>query len=57
MNQNIGVIEPNVYLQAYQVLNEVQAVLAGLTAFVVTLFLLAFDHTAVMSTLRNQKSK
>lgn len=52
---NIGVIEPNVYLQAYQVLNEVQAVLAGLTAFVITLVLLAFDHTAVMSTLRNQR--
>lgn len=52
---DIGVIEPNVYLQAYQVLNEVQAVLAGLTAFVVTLVLLAFDHTAVMSALRNQR--
>ncbi len=52
---NIGAIEPNVYLQAYQVLNEVQAVLAGLTAFVITLVLLAFDHTAVMSALRNQR--
>lgn len=52
---NIGVIEPNVYLQAYQILNEVQSVLAGVTAFVMTIILLALDHTAVMSALRNQR--
>lgn len=52
---DLGVIEPNVYLQVYQVLNEVQAVLAGLTAFVATVVLLALDHTAVMSVLRSRR--
>lgn len=54
---DLGVIEPNVYLQVYQVLGEVQAVLAGLTALVMTLFFLALDHTAVMSALRSRRRK
>lgn len=52
---DLGVIEPNIYLQVYQVLNEVQSVLAGLTAFFITVFLLALDHTAVMSALRSRR--
>ena len=52
---DLGVIEPNIYLQVYQVLNEVQAVLAGLTAIVITLVLLALDHTAVMAALRMRR--
>ena len=52
---DLGVIEPNIYLQVYQVLNEVQAVLAGLTALVITLVLLALDHTAVMAALRMRR--
>ena len=52
---DLGVIEPNIYLQVYQVLKEVQAVLAGFTAVVMTIVFLALDHTAVMSVLRKQR--
>lgn len=54
---DLGVIEPNVYLQVYQVLGEVKAVLAGFTALVMTLFFLALDHTAVMSALHSRRRK
>lgn len=52
---DLGVIEPNIYLQVYQVLKEVQAVLAGLTSLVLTVIFLALDHTAVMSFLHNRR--
>ncbi len=52
LQADLGVIEPNIYLQVYQVLNEVQAVLAGLTALVLTLVLLALDHTSIMAALK-----
>lgn len=54
---DLGAIEPNIYLQVYQVLSEVQAVLAGLTSIVVTVLLLALDHTAIMSALRSQRMR
>ncbi len=57
----LGVIEPNARGELYAVLNEVRAILAGMTAMVVTLLLLALDHTAIMTVLRrrriNSKSK
>lgn len=52
---DLGVIEPNIYLQVYQVLKEVQAVLAGLASLVFTVVFLALDHTAVMSVLRRRR--
>lgn len=54
---DLGVIEPNIYLQVYQVLGEVQAVLAGLAAVVLTLILLALDHTAVISVLKAYRKR
>jgi len=59
----LGVIEPNARGELYSVLNEVRAILAGMTAIVVTILLLALDHTAIMtvirrgSTLKKQKAK
>lgn len=54
---DLGIIEPNLYLQFYQVLKEVQAVLAGLTSLVLTIIFLALDHTAVMSMLRSRRQR
>lgn len=52
---DLGVIEPNLYLQFYQVLKEVQAVLAGLASLVLTALFLAIDHTAIMSVLQGNR--
>lgn len=48
----LGIIEPNVYAQAFQILNEVHSVLAALTAFTVTIVFLALDHTAIAAALK-----
>lgn len=48
----LGIIEPNVYAQAFQILNEVHSVLAALTAVAVTLVFLALDHTAVAAAIK-----
>lgn len=59
----LGVIEPNARGEMYSVLNEVRAILSGMTAIIVTILLLALDHTAIMtvirrsSTLKKQKTK
>jgi hypothetical protein len=50
-----GVIEPNPRGELYQVLTEVKAILAGMTAIIATLAFLALDHTAVMSALRRKR--
>jgi hypothetical protein len=52
---DLGVIEPNPRGELYSVLNEVRAVLAGMTASVLTLLFLALDHTAIMTVVRRNK--
>lgn len=51
----LGVIEPNARGELYQVLNEVKAILAGLTAIVITMLLLGLDHTAIMTVIRRKR--
>jgi hypothetical protein len=51
----LGVIEPNARGQLYQVLQEVKGVLAGMTAMIITVLFLVFDHTAVMSVMRRKR--
>jgi ABC-type amino acid transport system permease subunit len=52
---SLGVIEPNARGQLYQVLSEVKAVLAGMTAIVFTIFVLILDHTAIMTYMRRKR--
>ncbi|MCE5286584.1 MAG: hypothetical protein LLG02_12155 [Pelosinus sp.] len=52
---SLGVIEPNARGQLYQVLSEVKAVLAGMTAIVITIFVLILDHTAIMTYMRRKR--
>ncbi|AJQ25957.1 hypothetical protein [Pelosinus fermentans] len=49
---DLGIIEPNVRGELYSVLNEVRAVLSGMTAIIVTILFLALDHTAIMTVIR-----
>ncbi len=51
----LGVIEPNARGELYQVLNEVKAILAGMTAIIMTILFLVFDHTAVMTVIRRKR--
>lgn len=51
----LGVIEPNPRGELYRVLNEVKAILAGITAMVATALFLVSDHTAVMSVIRRKR--
>lgn len=51
----LGVIEPNPRGELYHVLNEVKAVLAGMTAIIATILFLVFDHTAVMTVIRRRR--
>jgi len=51
----VGVIEPNARGELYRVLSEIKAILAGLTAIVVTVLFLVFDHTTVMSVMRRNR--
>jgi len=48
----LGVIEPNIYAQAYQILSEVHSVLAALASLVAVAVFLALDHTAVAAALK-----
>jgi len=52
---SLGVIEPNPRGELYRVLREVKAILAGMTALVVTGLFLLFDHTAVMAVIRRRR--
>jgi len=52
---DMGVIEPNTRGQLYTVLNEVRAILAGMTAIVLTLLFLALDHTGIMTVMRRKR--
>lgn len=52
---DLGVIEPNARGEVIQILNEVQAVLAGLAAIIATLLFLALDHTAIMTVIRRRR--
>lgn len=49
---DLGIIEPNARGELYSVLNEVRAVLSGMTAIVMTILFLALDHTAIMTVIR-----
>ncbi len=49
---DLGIIEPNTYLEVYQMLYEVKRVLAGLMAMVLTVLFLVLDHTAVISMMK-----
>ncbi|SFL62034.1 hypothetical protein [Pelosinus propionicus] len=49
---DLGIIEPNARGELYSVLNEVRAVLSGMTAIIVTILFLALDHTAIMTVIR-----
>jgi len=51
----LGVIEPNARGELYTVLNEVRAILAGMTGIVLTLLFLALDHTAIMTVMRRKR--
>lgn len=48
----LGIIEPNTYLEVYRMLYEVKRVLAGMTAVVLTVLLLVLDHTAILSMMK-----
>ncbi len=50
----LGVIEPNPRGEVYRILSEVKAVLAGITAIVLTVAFLLLDHTAIMSAIRRK---
>lgn len=50
----LGVIEPNPRGELYRVLSEVKSILAGITAMVITVAFLLFDHTAIMSAIRRK---
>jgi hypothetical protein len=52
---DLGIIEPNARGELYSVLNEVRAVLSGMTAIVLTILFLALDHTAIMTVIRRNK--
>jgi hypothetical protein len=51
----LGVIEPNARGQIFQVLQEVKAILAGMTAMAATVLFLVFDHTAIMAVIRRRR--
>lgn len=51
---DLGVIEPNPRGELYSVLNEVRAILSGMTAIVLTLLFLALDHTSIMTVMRRK---
>lgn len=49
---DLGIIEPNTYLEVYRMLYEVKRVLAGASAVVLTVLFLVLDHTAVISMMK-----
>jgi hypothetical protein len=52
---SLGVIEPNPRGELYQVLSEVKAVLAAMTAIVATVLFLLLDHSAIMTVIRRKR--
>ena len=54
---DLGVIEPNPRTELYSILNEVKAVLAGMTAMIVTILLLVLDHSAIMTVFRHKRKQ
>lgn len=52
---DLGVIEPNTRNQVYQILNEVKAILAAMTAIIATVLFLTLDHTAIMTVIRRRR--
>lgn len=51
----LGVIEPNPRGELLQVLLEVKAILAGMTAIAMTAIFLALDHTGIMAYIRRKR--
>lgn len=51
----VGIIEPNPRGEIYQLLGQIKAVLVGLSAIVMTIAFLLFDHTAVMTVIRQRR--
>lgn len=51
----LGIIEPDARGELYTVLNEVRAILASMTAMIVTLLFLALDHTGIMTVMRRRR--
>lgn len=51
----LGVIEPNPRTELFGILNEVRAIMAGMTAMIVTVLLLVLDHTAIMTVIRRKR--
>lgn len=52
---DLGVIEPNVQGELLQVLLEVKAILAGLSAIVLTTIMLVLDHSGIMAYMRHKR--
>ena len=53
----LGIIEPDARGELYTVLNEVRAILASMTAIIVTLLFLALDHTSIMTVMRRKGAR
>lgn len=52
---DLGVIEPNARGELYQILKEVQAILAAMMAIIATILFLALDHSAIMTVIRRRR--
>ncbi|MDF2930081.1 MAG: hypothetical protein K0Q75_2319 [Anaerospora sp.] len=52
---SLGVIEPNTRAEVMQILSQVKAILAGMTAIIATVLFLVLDHTAVMTVIRSKR--
>ena len=51
----LGVIEPNPRAEVMGILNQVKAILAGMTAIIATILFLVLDHTAIMTVIRRKR--
>lgn len=51
----LGAIEPNARGEVYQILLQIKAILAGMTAIVMTIMFLGLDHTAIMTVIRRRR--
>lgn len=52
---SLGMIEPNTRAEVMQLLAQVRAVLAAMTAIVMTILFLVLDHTAIMTAIRRKR--
>lgn len=52
---SLGMIEPNARGEVMQLLAQVKAILAGMTAIVATILFLVLDHTAIMTAIRRKR--